>query len=192
MQLRKSNPRGGFTLVELMIVVAIISLLAAIAIPNFIRYQARSRRSEAYANLAGMARAQKSLRAERDIFMDSGTSYPDPAMYGGAANGFPGTKKMPWDGASQAAFGQSGWAPEGDVFYSYGSFTSSLAGGTVAGCCATCWTAVAYGDVDGDGMVTTIHYVHAPAGVACIDPILGNGTPGGVLDEVVPYSQSDY
>ncbi|MGH0028676.1 MAG: type IV pilin protein [Myxococcota bacterium] len=189
MQIRHVSFRGGFTLLELMIVVAIIGILAAIAIPNFVRYQARSRRSEAFANLAGLARAQKSLRAERDIFLDSGNSYPDPAMYG---PGVVGTHKMPWDGDSQNAFDASGWAPEGDVHYSYGSFTEATAGP----CCPTCWTAVAYGDVDGNGSVTTVHYAHAPSGVACIDPILGNGTPvgggGPIYDAVAPHSQSDY
>jgi type IV pilus assembly protein PilA len=60
--------KRGFTLIELMIVVAIIGLLAAIAIPNFIKFQARSKVSEVRANLKGMYTAQKGYYQNQDGF----------------------------------------------------------------------------------------------------------------------------
>jgi len=58
----------GFTLIELMIVVAIIGLLAALAIPKFLKFQARAKTSEAKTNLKGLYTAQKSYLAEHDAF----------------------------------------------------------------------------------------------------------------------------
>ena len=58
----------GFTLIELMIVVAIIGILAAIAIPNFIKFQARSKQSEVKANLKSAYTAQRSYFQEKDTY----------------------------------------------------------------------------------------------------------------------------
>ena len=145
---RVHRGREGFTLVELMIVVALIGVLSAIAIPSFLSYQARSRRAESYANLASMAVLQKSAAATTGAYVDSGNAFPDDAPYGGLGAGV-----MNWDAASQNAFSELGWEPDGDVRYSYQSNTTN-------GCtCTVCFTATAYGDVDADGQVSAVMYV---------------------------------
>ena len=66
--LSKLRSKKGFTLIELMIVVAIIGILAAIAIPNFLRFQAKSKQSEAKTNLGGIFTAQTSYFAEHNLY----------------------------------------------------------------------------------------------------------------------------
>ena len=60
--------KKGFTLIELMIVVAIIGILAAIAIPNFLRFQAKSKQSEAKTNLGGIFTAEVAYFGEHNYF----------------------------------------------------------------------------------------------------------------------------
>ncbi len=60
----------GFTLIELMIVVAIIGILAAIAIPNFLKYQAKARQSEARTNLGAVFVAETSYYGEQARYSD--------------------------------------------------------------------------------------------------------------------------
>jgi type IV pilus assembly protein PilA len=65
--MKRPHPRG-FTLIELMIVVAIIGILSAVAIPNFIRFQARAKQGEAKANLKALFSAQRSVFQEKDRY----------------------------------------------------------------------------------------------------------------------------
>ena len=58
----------GFTLVELMVVVAIIGLLSAVAIPNFQKYQARSKTSEAKLQLAAVYTAEQSFYSDYNVY----------------------------------------------------------------------------------------------------------------------------
>jgi type IV pilus assembly protein PilA len=59
---------AGFTLVELMVVVAIIGILAAIAIPNYQKFQAKARQSEAKIALAAVYTAEQSFTTENSSY----------------------------------------------------------------------------------------------------------------------------
>lgn len=62
------NNTSGFTLVELMVVVAIIGVLAAVAIPNYQKYQEKTRQSEAKIALAAIYTSETSFFAEQGSY----------------------------------------------------------------------------------------------------------------------------
>lgn len=61
----------GFTLIELMIVIAIIGILAAIAIPQFAAYRTRSYNASANADLRNLATAQEAYYADYQSYCGS-------------------------------------------------------------------------------------------------------------------------
>ena len=67
--LSKIRKDKGFTLIELMIVVAIIAILAAIAIPNFLKFQAKSKQSEARTMLTGVYEAEMAYFSTENLFL---------------------------------------------------------------------------------------------------------------------------
>jgi len=67
----------GFTLVELMIVVAVIGILSAIAIPQYDQYLRKSQRAEAKTALSGIAQLQETF------YINNGNRYASKLGTGG-------------------------------------------------------------------------------------------------------------
>ncbi len=151
--IRKSNK--GFTLIELMIVVAIIGILAAIAIPNFLRFQLKAKSSEGKVNIAAIRTAEESYLAEFGVYV---LAVASPAA-------IPGSSKDIFAdmGGVGTSFDTLGWAPEGQVFFQY-SVAYVIAS-------PSAYTIVAQADIDGDAALQSWGYVKPDgAGVSLPGP----------------------
>lgn len=138
----------GFSLVELMIVVAIMAILAAIAIPSFMKFSQRAKTAEATQNLAAIRSCLESYRAENDRYL------PSPAVAiadtPGARTGPGAATPIPWPDPAPG-WDDIGFAPDGNVRYSY-----AVAGGNGgAGDITNTFMVTASGDIDEDGRAAT-------------------------------------
>lgn len=103
----------GFTLVELLITVAVAGVLAAIAYPSFTQYLTKSRRAEAVNGLTQIQQAQERWRTNNPsyngtlsaIFSPASTNPYNFALSGVTANGFTATA-TPKNPGSQAGDAQ--------------------------------------------------------------------------------------
>ena len=141
----------GFTLVELMIVVAIIGILAAVAIPNFMKYQLRAKYSEVPTNIKSYYTAQKALTSlERAIAAAYGGDGTTTGKY--FAPGplpvtcTPSTTKVTWSPVEMGTAQAIDWVIDGATYGCYDSATENGAGGSY-GSAITLW---ALSDIDGD------------------------------------------
>lgn len=169
MDIRTRRRDGGFTIIELMVSVAILGVLAAVAIPSFRNYQWKAKRSEAYVNLGSLAKTQKAHFGIAETFLGVA-----PAEPGTTLGDVP--SELPRDSAGLGtAFATIGWASEGRVYFDYDTNAPALG----LGCpCTQCFTATAYGDIDGDNSQSAIMFVHPDStGNSCVSSMFGYTVP---------------
>lgn len=135
----------GFTLIEIMITVAIIGILAAIAIPNFRSYQLKSKTTEVKNNLSAISKSEVAFKAEWSGYSSIAAT---------PVNGTP--KKVPWVivaplqpgiGGGAGSFEDIGFRPSGAVYYTY----AVAIGPDASGNANMETTADAIADLDGNG-----------------------------------------
>jgi prepilin-type N-terminal cleavage/methylation domain-containing protein len=142
-QARRRPSRAGFTLLELMMVVAVVGVLAAVAIPLFTSYQLRSKTAEAKLNLGAIRVLEEGFYSEYQTYRSANA---EPAA-------IPGAVAVDFDEIT-SDFGPLGFVPEGRVYFSYGVAVSDDGSG---------FTADAGADIDADGFVQYWGYA-APDG----------------------------
>ena len=139
----KKSAQRGFTLIELMIVVAIIGILAAVAIPMFMDSMKKAKNSEAKIQLNKIGKSIKEYAIKEATFPPTSTAAATPATACCAQASKPKCAVVPGDW-STAAWQALDFQMDEPFFFQYAYATGSPA------------TATAVGDIDCD--LTTITY----------------------------------
>ncbi len=174
---------SGFTLIELMIVVAIIGILAAVAIPAFIKYIRKSKTVEATEGLDKINVGAKSY-FQADHYDSAGNLLPKffpqsetmtPVATGGCCND--GTTAPKCSGTTHTAlWNNNGWRAlqfqQTDNHYFTFAYTNNAQSNKSAG-----YTSEAAGDLDCDGVASSYKYIgtiDTEFGVTAKGPIIDN------------------
>jgi len=147
--------KAGFSLIELMVAVAIIGTLASMAIPSFQRMQLRSRAAEGRTNLASLRTSQEGYFAEFGTYIGAA---PTPAA-------IPSGSRVPWPGG--LGFDTIGWLPDGAIQFQYAVTIPGGGGGVWS------YTAEAASDLDEDGQINLWGYVKQDAVGVGVVGVLG-------------------
>jgi len=129
----------GFTLIELMVVVAIVAIIASIALPSYNEQVRKSRRSDAIGGLGQLQLALERWRAENPCYGQSGVGGCPTFAESGTYPSVPNATQSPYytvaiasataNGYSITATPRSGTAQAGDRC---GAYTFTVANGVLA------------------------------------------------------------